>query len=380
MFRNLAPAQLSLQRGLNVIWGANAQGKTNLLEAAYYLATGRSFRTSRDEECLPFNSDPAASAILEGRLIRGGIRHDIEVSVSRRGKAVRVDEKTLPRLTDLWGVLATVLFTPDDLRMVGGGPAGRRQWIDIALSQVDHYYLDALKRFSRALRQRNALLRPPSRSARIDRSQVEAYEGPLAQAAGRILVGRRDFLSRIQPLAARRHAELARGDEPLDFRYDHFLQPVLSREGIELGQLNDTRAADLYAVLLASRRDEDLARGQTTRGPHRDDVTLLLQDHEARAYASQGQTRTLALSLRLAEVDFIRNTLGHSPLLLLDDILSELDPDRLTWLLSSLANAEIQTILTTTDLGPLRPYLGEAKAWNMQAGKVQPTAPDNPEL
>jgi DNA replication and repair protein RecF len=373
-FRNFADTSVHLEPGLTVFHGDNAQGKTNLLESIYYLATGRSFRTTRDEECVPFGSEPGAAAVVEGSLTRGGVRHDIRIAFTRQTKIVRVDDKPLARLTDLWGVLATVLFTPEDLQTVLGGPSGRRQYIDVALSQVDHYYLDALKRYTRALRQRNALLRRPGHLSDKTRAQVEAYEGPLADAAGRIFTARRDFIARVVPLAARRHVELAGREEILTGRYDHFLQTVLDPPDRPLDAIADREATALFASLLAKRRDDDVARQQTIQGPHRDDLFLLVDGREARAFASQGQARTTALSLRLAEADFIRETAGHAPLLLLDDILSELDPRRLDSLLSSLASADIQTILTTTDLEPLRSVLGRARAWRVEQGRVIPPA------
>jgi len=373
-FRNLADIQLTLPRGLTVFWGDNAQGKTNIVEAVYLLATGRSFRTSREEECLPLDGPAGATAVAEGGMLRGGIAHDICVAFTRQSKTVRVDGKPLARLTDLWGVLATVLFTPADLQTVLGGPSGRRQYIDIALSQVDPSYLEALKRFSRALRQRNALLRrPPPLSSRC-RGQIEAYEPLLAEAAARLFIGRRGFVARVTDLAARRHLALAGRDERLACRYDHFLRPVLDGgPDTPIDALSEQEVANLYGDLLARRREDDILRQQTLSGPHRDDLNLLVDDREARFFASQGQARTTALSLRLAEVDYIREAVGHAPLLLLDDILSELDPQRLQSLLSSLAEADLQTILTTTDLEPLRPVLARATAWKVHHGNVEQT-------
>ncbi len=368
-FRNLEMIRAEFDPGLNVICGKNAQGKTNLLEAVHYLATGRSFRTSREDECLPFGAEAGAAAWMRARIARGPARHEIEAAIARQEREIRVDGKTVRRLTDFWGLFLVVLFTPDDLQTVGGGPAGRRQWLDMALSQASRPYLDALKRFTRALRQRNTLLRrPPPRPPGLA-EQARAYEGPLAESAGRIYVEREKFVRDIAPFAARRHAQFCGADEALAIEYSSFLDSAQHERNGKTA-LDEGAAAELYARLLAERRDDDLARGQTLNGPHRDDLVFSLNGREARAFSSQGQARSIALSLRMAEVDYLREATGHAPVLLLDDILSELDPDRLAALLSSLAQAEIQTILTTTDLAPLRNQMERARIWKMSEGRL----------
>ncbi len=397
-FRNLEDVRLAPAPGLNALWGENAQGKTNLLEAARFLAAGRSFRTAREEECLALGAEAGAAAWLRGEIERAGVRHTLEITLTRQGKDARADGKTLRRLTDLWGMAPVTLFTPEDLQMVGGGPAGRRLWLDMALSQISHGYLEALRRFSGALRRRNALLRRAARDgpgaiAALE-GQVAAWEAPLAAAAAEIHEERRAFLRDLLPFARARHAAFSRERESLDLRLVSFLSQALRRGRAAPGALDGQEAAaaesaagappaiedeprgrgeiaEVYARALARRRREDFARAQTTLGPHRDDLALTLDGREARLFASQGQRRAIALSLRLAEVDLGRARLGEPPALLLDDILSELDRGRLEALLDGLAKEAIQTILTTTDMTPLREFLAGARVWKVENGRIQ---------
>lgn len=373
-YRNLAEAQLTFRPGLNVLWGANAQGKTNLLEAIHYLTTGRSFRTHRDEECLPFGAEPRSAARIQGQFDRNGTRHAVEVAITRQAKAIRVDDKPLTRLTELWGLVPVVLFTPGDLQMVTGGPAARREWLDVALSQSSRPYLDALKRFTRALRQRNALLRQPPPHSPSRAAQIAAYEAPLAEASGILWAARKLFVAELEHKAARRHAELSRNTETLELRYQHFLYSFAAEVRKDLDSLDARRVGELYRAELERLRPDDIQRAQTLVGPHRDDLLFLVNGREARNYASQGQARTIALSLRLAEVEQIHRDTGHAPLLLLDDILSELDAGRLHQLLSGLAQANQQTILTATDLEPLVERLSLAASWKVENGTVRPDA------
>lgn len=446
-FRNIESLSLSLGGALHAIWGDNAQGKTNILEAIQFLSTGQSFRTAREEECLPFaagshpvsNSGPGsgsshgpapapdsglgpgaharATAWIRGRYETGGVRRTVEAAIQPESKTIRLDGKPLARLTELWGLFPSVLFTPGDLELVSGGPSRRRGWMDMALSQTSRPYLRALKRYTSALRQRNALLRRPgaraiashgalpgaaphaphgashaphaphgaSSHASALAAQIAAYEPPLAEAAGELYMGRREFAARVSELAARRHTQLAGSGEPLELRYKHFLNEL--GEGAETeedarweapaGESGENlpqtarEAADAFRGLLESRREHDLQRAQTLRGPHRDDLYLLLNGNEARSYASQGQRRTIALSLRMAEADYIREASGAPPLLLLDDILSEFDAARLEALLTLLAQETFQTIITATSLDPILRRLPKVVAWKVADGRVE---------
>lgn len=420
-FRNLGDVTWSPRPGLNLLWGSNAQGKTSVLEAIYYLATGQSFRTSRDEEVLPFGSaaggnataaSPGAgagaasvpTALVQAKIARAATRHELTVAIRRDLKSIRIDGKALRRLTELWGLLAVVVFVPGDLQLVYGGPAMRRQWVDVALSQVNLPYLDALKNFTKALRQRNALLRMPHPHP-VDRvGQIRAYEQPLAQAAGTLFIGRQHFFQTVSAFAATRYAAISGRAEALTIKYQPFLDPekIIAMSGAGAGagagagpsapvtkpgaagvangasamgtnwprRIREEDVAEAYGKLLAQRRNDDMARGMTTEGPHRDDCSLLLNGRDAKTYASQGQVRSIALALRLAEVDTIRRATGHPPLLLLDDLLSELDPQRLRYLLTALSSESLQSVLTTTDPAPVRDSLPEAGVWEVRNGQI----------
>jgi len=364
-FRNLRHIDLELPAGPILIWGDNAQGKTNLLEAIYCLATGRSFRTRNDRECLAWDAPAEEPASIRGRVERRDGPREIKVVLHQGEKRLFLDGKPLARLAELLGELNAVLFTPADLQIVQGSPAARRRFLDLGLSQVSRPYLASLQTFSQALRQRNALLRARQPLPALE-GELAPYEALMAAAAAEILQFRAKALEDLARRAAQAYAEFGAG-ERLGLAYRHFLRDDVAAADTEASM------ADRYRRRLEADRAEDSRQGATRTGPHRDDFILTLDGKSAQDYASQGQQRCCALALRLAEAGLMAERAGEEPILLLDDLASELDAGRRRRLLETL-RSEAQVFLTTTRPGDFPREMGFAAAWTVQAGAVEKTS------
>ena len=325
-FRNYQSITLKPPAGITVLAGENGAGKTNLLEAVHLCCLGKSHRTSQDREMI---AEEAPSCAVQMTVDRRDGQHDIGVRLFRESgkkKLIYVNGKTLSRAADLIGHSATVIFSPEDLRIVRDGPQERRRFLDMLLSQLHKPYFAALQQYTAALRHRNALLKQG------DLRALGAFSETLARHAVPIVDMRRDAVSRLSHLAAG-HYRLIGGREEEVFSAAY------------LSALRDEE--DVYTAMLEglqARREEELRRQVTLFGPHRDDLSLCLSGRDARSYASQGQARTIALSLKLSAFDLIEETLGEKPILLLDDVLSELDPRRQEFVLNRIGGG--QTLIT----------------------------------
>lgn len=335
-FRNHESLDVCLNAGVTVLYGPNGSGKTNLLEALHLLSLGRSHRTAQDAEMIQTGK---SAALARGQTQRLDGRHDIELRLyaqARPHKRVRLFGKPAQRVMDLMGHATTVMFSPEDLRIVRDGPPARRRFVDMQLSQIRPGYLRALKTYLSALENRNALLRQSRLYGAAELfSLLDAWDEQLAAAAAGVVEGRRWFLVALGQEAARTYRSIAQNpDEPLGMEY----AGPLSR--------SDAPGRDMLAGLAQARR-EDIRRQYTTFGPHRDDMRLTLCGQELRAFGSQGQVRSAVLSLKLGEIRLIEREMGEPPALLLDDVFSELDVRRRAALLSSADG--LQTVITCTD-------------------------------
>ena len=353
-FRNYARAELRPCEGVNVLYGNNAQGKTAMLEAVVLSCTGRSHRTPRDRELIRWDCD-SGRVLIRAERRDGG--HEVDMLLRCEGrKTVKVNGRALQRTGELMGHVSGVLFAPEDLRTVKDGPAERRRFIDMELSQIRPAYYYALQRYAHALMQRNKLLRDIPLNPSL-RATLEDWDAQLARHGAAIMAMRAGFIRQISEAAHENHLEISGGQENLRARY---------LPSLDIDAENPERA--LMEALFAAR-ENDIRRAATTVGPHRDDLVLTLSGMDVRAYGSQGQQRTAALSLKLAELDIMRRELGEAPVLMLDDVMSELDPRRRRHLLNRLSG--VQTIVTCTDLSDL----AEAEigaAWRIQNGVVCP--------
>ena len=328
-FRGYGQVLLSPPDGVTVLVGQNGAGKTNLLEAVHLCCLGRSHRTSNDKEMIRREQETAAVQLTVER--RDG-RHEVGVRLfenARRKKLVYVNGKTASRLGELMGHANCVIFSPEDLSLVKDGPQARRRFLDMLLSQQQRAYFYALQTYMAALRQRNALLKTG------DLRQLPAWDEQLAAAAATVVRVRRQTCETLNGYAARHYLFISgREEEAFRMRYRSALEE------------SEDPVRDMLRGLNACR-EEDLRRQTTCFGPHRDDIELTLCGEPMKAFASQGQMRTAALSMKLAALDELEAAQGEPPILLLDDVLSELDPDRRRRLISRIGRA--QALLTCTD-------------------------------
>ncbi|MCX7625524.1 MAG: DNA replication/repair protein RecF [Candidatus Sumerlaeaceae bacterium] len=361
-FRNIRYIHAEFGAGLNVICGRNAQGKTNLLEAIYMLVTGRSFRTRSERELIPWNYTDYLATIIRAR-VRGYAGEDVyHLAFDRKQKFVSVNDQALTRLGELLGRLNAVLFTPADLMLVQGSPQQRRRFLDICLCQTSPIYLKALQRYDNALRRRNTLMKL-HRDHKDLASVVAPYTEELAVHGAAIVAQRARALRELSSAAASHYSQIAQGGEELQIHY--LPSPGLADE-------SEDEVATLLRKEFRENFSADVASGSTSVGPHRDDFQFLLNNHDARHYASQGQQRSCVLALKLAELAFMVKIRRELPILLLDDLMSELDEFRREGLLAALP-PETQTFVTTTDR-ELIPASRIARLYYMVTGDLRPSA------
>ncbi len=369
-FRNYAQEDLRPSPGANVFLGSNAQGKSNLVEALTLLSTSRSSRTSVDATLIDTDSldEPIVHARVAAEL-EGGPHRQIELVITQERasgsdslgatrKYLRLDGAPR-RLLDGLGVLPTVLFTPEDVSLVGGAPVGRRRFLDILLCQASREYCRSLSQYNRALTQRNHLLRL-IRRRRTDPEQLYYWDRLLAGSGAALTRHRAAAIAAMSQPAAETHSGLAAG-ERLAISY-HPGAPWTSPGGAQSASEEELQA------ILEDSRPADLERGATTVGPHRDDLATLIDGSEASAYASRGQMRTAALTLRLVEALYLEQALGRRPVLLFDDVMSELDSRRRRALESVMVDSS-QSFITGLDAAPFTSaFLRTARVWTVRGG------------
>ncbi|HXX31739.1 MAG TPA: DNA replication/repair protein RecF [Myxococcaceae bacterium] len=359
-FRNLRAVDLAPSPRATVVVGRNGQGKTNLLEAIYFLCTLRPLRGARLAELVRFECDVA---LLGGRFTLGGAARDIAVEIRAGSRQASVDGKRAASLEEYFGGVSVVAFTPDDLAVVKGAPEERRSFLDRAVFNRLPGFLAASRTYLRALRSRNRLLRE---GAPLE--YLRAYEDALATAGGRILVLRRDLLEELAPRAVAVVASIARLPG-VAYRY------APAHLELPLAGADESSLSRALLEALRHRLPRDQERGFTSVGPHADDLEITIDGRPARAFASQGQARALVLAWKIAEIENLRDVLGRFPLLLLDDVSSELDPERNAFLMRYLAGSGAQVLLTTTEPSLVRAASGPDTLWlGVEDGLVTPAA------
>lgn len=373
-FRNYVRLELTLPAQAVLLHGGNAQGKTNLLEAIFYLATSRSPHAGSDRELINWTADreePLPYARLAIQVVRGGKERQIEIVLQREplpgapdGEATRLRKQILVdkakrRAMDLVGQINVVLFVPQDMALVDGPPAGRRRYLDVALCQMDREYCRALSRYNRVLSARNALLRQWF-ERRVDPDELAYWDAQLVEQGALVVLRRRDAVAELGRLAADLHHQLSGGREHLHLDYQAAV-PLTPQDDLE-----HLQAA--YHAELERRRQHETERGMTLVGPHRDDLRFIVnQEIDLGRFGSRGQQRTAVVALKLAEVHWMHRRTGEWPILLLDEVLSELDAERRNFLLTQINGVE-QVLVTTTD-----PALFDADSltvFHVQEGRI----------
>lgn len=340
-FRNYDAVECEFSSGINFIQGHNGQGKTSVLEAIYFLCLSRSFKTQDDVTAIRFE---APYFDIEGRFQSRSLAMNVRAVCHRtEGKSVLIDKKRLDRLSELVGKLPVVVSSPEDVQIVSGSPGNRRRWMDIALSQLNGVYLKDLQQYRQALKQRNALLNAPS----IRPDNLDVWDRELAQTGSKIIRRRIDFIRSFAASAEKVYRQIAADKETVDMEYKCSIvdEKDLS-ETVDSGSVDDIQK--LFIEQLRSGREREIQRKQSLYGPHKDELVLLLNKKNIRYYGSQGQLKTMAIALKFGEFIYMADRLEQKPLLLLDDVFSELDRDRRQHLMYYLDNTE-QVFLTSAE-------------------------------
>lgn len=331
-FRNYGLEQMDFHRGINIFYGDNAQGKTNILEAIYLCMTNKSYRSSRDRDMIRFGMDEAHLR-LEAEKKEIPYRVDIHLKKSKT-KGIAINGSAIRRSSELIGLLNVVFFAPEDLQVIKNGPGERRRFLDMEMCQLDKVYLHLLTHYNKCLVQRNALLKDIALLKDAD-AMLDVWDAQLVQYGSRIIALRDAYIKDIAPVIAHIYQSLTGGGEELYVSYE----PNVNAEN--------------FALSLSQCREKELRQKTTLAGPHRDDIRFRVRntsgdETDIRTFGSQGQQRSAALALKLAEIEIVKQKTADTPVLLLDDVLSELDSNRQNYLLESIH--DIQTFITCTGL------------------------------
>lgn len=335
-FRNYQALDIELGEGVNIFFGQNAQGKTNIIESIYIASTGKSHRTSKDSELIRWKNDDAKIKI---DFQKENDEKTVEIYLNKSiKKQIKVNGVRLGKIGELIGNLNAVIFSPDHMKIIKEGPVERRRFMDIILSQVKPGYYYNLVQYLKVLGQRNNLLNEAKVNERILRT-MDIWNEQLADFGTKIIMTRNCFLSKISSIAAETHENISNGKEKLELKYKSSIN----------NQFNSEKEIKEYFIkALEKTVSIDLKRGATHKGPHRDDILFYINGAEVKTYSSQGQQRTALLSLKISELKYMENETGEIPILLLDDVFSELDTERQQYLVKFIKN--IQAIITCTDV------------------------------
>ena len=326
-FRNYEDLDLKFDSGTNILFGDNAQGKTNILEAAYVSGTTKSHKGSRDKDMIRFGEDEShIRTIVE----KQGKEYQLDIHLKKnRSKGIAINKVPIKKASELFGILNMVFFSPEDLNIIKNGPSERRRFLYAEICQLDKIYLSDLTRYNKILMQRNRLLKDMQHQPQLMET-LPVWDMQLVEYGKRLIRRRRQFVEELSEIVTGIHRNISGKREELVLRYE----PNIDAEFLE-DELNRVR-------------EKDRKYAQTSVGPHRDDISFFIRGVDIRKFGSQGQQRTSALSLKLSEIELVRQTIHDTPVLLLDDVLSELDSNRQNYLLNSIH--DIQTMITCTGL------------------------------
>lgn len=326
-YRNYESLSLQFDKGTNILYGDNAQGKTNILEAIYVAATTKSHKGSKDSEIINFNKEEAH---IRTYLEKEGVETRVDMHLRKnKSKGIAIDGQKIKKAADLLGLCNVVFFSPEDLNIIKNGPAERRRFVDMELCQLDSFYLYNLNHYNKIVNQRNKLLKDMYMNPEL-KDTLTIWDSQLVSFGSKIIERRKLFIEQLNEIIYEIHKKLSGGKEEIYISYE----PDVSIEAFE--------------TKLKISQERDIKLKQTTVGPHRDDFSFLNGNVDIRKFGSQGQQRTAALSLKLSEIELVKKISKDTPILLLDDVLSELDSNRQNYLLNSIG--DIQTIITCTGL------------------------------
>ncbi len=326
-FRNYSDMSLEFDKGTNILYGDNAQGKTNILEAVYVSGTTKSHKGSKDRELIRFGQEEShIRTVVE----RNGLDYQIDMHIKKnRPKGIAINKLPIKKASELFGILNIVFFSPEDLNIIKDGPSQRRRFLDMELCQLDKIYLYQLTKYNKILNQRNKLLKDISFRPEL-KDTLSVWDMQLIEYGRKIIASRKNFIDRLNEIVPKIHKDISGGREELVLNYE----PNVSEDFMEQE--------------LMKNQEKDLKCKMTSVVPHRDDMCFTIEDVDIRKFGSQGQQRSCALSLKLSEIELVKNVIKDTPILFLDDVLSELDSNRQNFLLNSIH--DIQTVITCTGL------------------------------
>ena len=343
-FRNYDNLDLKLDSGINIFYGNNAQGKTNIIEAIFMSAIGKSFRTNKDSELIQFSKNSASIDINYENSDREG-KINIEISDKKR---VKINDIPLKKLSEILGKIYVVLFTPDDINILKGSPSNRRKFLNIMISQLRPLYMFALSEYTNAMNQRNTYLKQIKLENRAE-DMLDIWDMKLAELGMKIYSYRKEFIEKISEKIQNVHSKITNNNEKIEIAYNF-----------------ECKNKQEYIENLRENRKIDIIKGITSYGVHRDDFYININNNLISAYGSQGQHRTAILSLKISELQIIYDEVGEYPILLLDDFMSELDNERRINLLENINNNQV--IITCTDKNFFKGI--KSKLYNVQNGKI----------
>lgn len=347
-YRNYDRLIIEFSSGTNILYGDNAQGKTNILEAVYLGATTKSHRGSKDKEIIRFGENESHIRI---HLMKQDIGHQIDMHLKKsRTKGAAIDQIPIRRSGDLLGFVPVIFFSPEDLSIIKNGPSERRKFLDIELSQLEKMYLHQLSSYNKVMAQRNNLLKQLAYQREL-LDTLDSWDLQLVRYGSEVIRYRRKFIEDLNEIIREIHKNLTGKKEKIVLKYDYSVN------------------YDEFLTVLQRKREIDLKYASTGAGPHRDDIEFLVNGIDIRRFGSQGQQRTAALSLKLAQIELVKRQTGETPILLLDDVLSELDSSRKNYLLDSIK--DIQTLITCTGLEEfINSHLQIDKMFQVKSGKI----------
>ncbi|WP_163195813.1 DNA replication/repair protein RecF [Clostridium thermarum] len=350
-YRNYKELFIELNENVNVFIGDNAQGKTNVLESIYYSSFGRSHRTNKDKEIIKWNEN---EAYIKLHVVRERLDKKIEIKILKEGKkAISINSIKINKISQLLGNCNVVMFSPEDLKIVKESPGHRRRFLDMELCQLDAAYYYSLVQYNKVLLERNTVLK----NRNIDQSILDVYDQQLAAFGQYIIKKRVGYIERLNYYSRTLHKEITSDKENIEFKY---ISQVSSDENIDSQLLQ----------LLKKNRQKDIDRRTTSVGPHRDDFSIDINGVDTRTFGSQGQQRTSILTIKFSSLKIIKEVTGEHPVLLLDDVLSELDFKRKKYILTSIS--KVQTIITCTGIEDIKSYIDDrATIFYVKDGNVE---------
>lgn len=350
-FRNYDNIEIDFNKNVNVLTGKNAQGKTNILESIFYCSLGKSHRTNKDKELINWDKE---EAFIRLNVSRKPLDKKIEIKIFKSGKkGININSIKLKKISELFGIFNVVMFSPEDLKIVKESPGFRRKFLDMEISKLDHGYYYNLVQYNKILDQRNIVLK---NKRLLDSNIINVYDKQLSEFGSSLIQTRLKYLDKLNEKGRKIHYDITQGNEEIEFSY---LASVKSRDKISDNLLN----------LLKENHKKDMEKGSTSVGPHRDDFSIKINGIDAKSFGSQGQQRTSVLTIKFASIQIIKDISGETPVLLLDDVLSELDKNRQEYILNSLEG--IQTVITCTGIEDIKKYLrNDFKIFKINQGKV----------